>query len=148
MILFPSSIFLKRLTCGSVIKFSHPDFPEKPHNFIVLNSNPLKDGFLLLIVSTSNVERVKEIVDRQRRLSGGYINVKQGEYKDFERESYINCHKPYAFEIGKLKAKYKKALVDMKERLPDELIKRVRKGCLDSPMFKPKYKKFIKIEGD
>ncbi len=143
MILFPSKFFISRLYRGSVIKFSHPEFPDKPHYFIILNKNPLKDGFFLLTASTANIDRIKKIIDTQKHLAEGYIFVKMGKYQCFDRDSYINCHKPYPFEIGKLKKRYEKGLVELKDPLPQELIEKVLKGCLDSPMFKPKYRKFL-----
>lgn len=143
MILFPSKVFISRLHRGSVIKFTHHEFPNKPHYFIVLNKNPLKDGFFLLIVSTANTSRIKEIMDVQKHLVKGYIFVKTGEYQSFDRDSYINCHEAYPFEIGKLTKRYEKGLVELKDPLPQELIDKVLKGCLDSPMFKPKYRKFL-----
>jgi len=143
MILFPSKIFISRLRRGSVIKFTHPEFTDKPHYFIVLNDNPSKDGFLLLVASTATTDWIKKIINRQKHLGGGYVFVKTGEYRYFDRDSYINCHKAYSFEIGKLKERYERGLVELKDSLPQELIDRVLKGCLDSPMFKPKYKKFL-----
>ena len=143
MILFPSKVFISRLRRGSVIKFPHPEFPEKPHYFPILNINPSRDGFLLLVVSTTNTDTIKEIIDKQKHLRAGYIFVKTGEYQCFDRDSYINCHKPYPFEIGELKEKYEKRSVELKDSLPQALINEVLKGCLGSPMFKPKYKKFL-----
>lgn len=73
MILFPWKVFISRLRRGSVIKFSHPEFPEKPHYFAILNINPSEDGFLLLVGSTTNTDRIKEIIDKQKHLRGGVI---------------------------------------------------------------------------
>ena len=143
MILFPSKVFIGQLQRGSVIKFSHPEFPDKPHFFIVLNINPSKDGFFLLAASTTNTDTIKEIIDRQKHLGRGYIFVKTSEYQCFDRDSYIKCHKAYPFEIGELKKIYERGLVELKDSLPQGLIDKVLKGCLDSPMFKPKYKKFL-----
>jgi len=143
MILFPSKVFIGQLRRGSVIRFSHPEFPDKPHYFIVLNINPSRDGFLLLVASTTNTGRIKEIIDTQKHLGGGYIFVKTGEYECFDRDSYINCHKAHPFEIGKLKKIYEKGSVELKDSLPQGLIDKVLKGCLDSPMFKPKFRKFL-----
>ena len=69
--------------------------------------------------------------------------MKTSEYQCFDRDFYINCHEAYSFEIGKLKERYERGLVELKDSLPQELSDRVLKGCLDSPMFKPKYKKFL-----
>lgn len=143
MILFPPQVFISQLRRGNVIRFSHPEFPGKPHYFIVLNINPLKDGFLLLLTSTTNTERVKSAIDRQRHLERGYIFVRSGECQCFDRDCYINCHKAYSFEIGKLRKRYERGLVELKGSLPQGLTDKVLKGCSDSPMFKPKYAKFI-----
>lgn len=69
--------------------------------------------------------------------------MKTGGYQCFDRDSYINCHKAYPFEIGELKKRYEKGLVELKDSLPQALVNEVLKGCLCSPMFKPKYKKFL-----
>jgi hypothetical protein len=143
MILFPSKFFIARLQRGSVIRFSHPRFPGKPHYFIVLNNNPSRDRFLLFVTSTTNTDRIKRMIDRQKHLAGGYVFVKTGEYECFDRDSYINCHKAYPFEIGKLKKIYERGLVELKDSLPQKLTDKVLEGCLASPMFKPKYRKFL-----
>jgi len=143
MILFPSKVFISQLKRGSMIKFIHPEFPGKPHYFIVLNINPLTDRFLLLVASTTNTDRIRKIINKQKHLERGYIFVKTGEYQCFDKDSYINCHKAYPFEIGKLKKIYERGLVELKDLLPQGFIDKVLKGCLESPMFKPKYKKFL-----
>ena len=143
MILFPSNVFIRHLHRGSVIKFTHPEFPDKPHYFVVLNENPSKDGFLLLVACTSNTDGIRKIIGIQKHLGLGYVLVKTGEYGCFDRESYINCHEAYPFEIGKIKKRYEKGRVELKDPLPQGLIDKVLKACSDSPMFKPRYKKFL-----
>ncbi len=69
--------------------------------------------------------------------------MKTGEYRCFDKDSYINCHEGYPLEIGEMKERYERELVELKDPLPQRLLDKVLKGCLESAMLKPKYKKFI-----
>jgi len=55
MIQFPPEVFINRLTRGTVIKFPHLDFPQKPHYFVILNINPLRDGFFLSVTNNRSL---------------------------------------------------------------------------------------------
>ena len=77
------------LRCGSVYYFQDRHFTSHaPHYFIVVNAKPLKDSSLLMVVSSSDINKVKE---RWYNLPNTLVLVTPQEYKEFSDISIIAC---------------------------------------------------------
>jgi hypothetical protein len=86
MIVFPFETFVSVLRFGTVLRFHHPEFDQKPHFFIITDySNTVHPPVISLISSKSEINK------------RCYVTVKANEYKGFDKVSYISCDKTHDF---------------------------------------------------
>lgn len=74
----------------SVYYFTEKSFTNpEPHYFIVVNKAPLKDKFLIMVNSTSQVEKA---LKRKRHLPNTLVKIDNTEYAIFIRASVVDCN--------------------------------------------------------
>lgn len=129
LILRPGSVFYfqeRKLTSGET------------HYFIVLNHRPLTDDALLLVVSSSQVGKVQL---RRQALPGTVVLVPLGLYRDFSKESIVDCNEVWLksrAEIAQLlDVKQAEALSDM----PLHIVEQLRQAVRTSPLVDGETKK-------
>ena len=66
---------------------------REPHFFVILNHDPKTDQALLLVISSSKVEKTKK---RNAHLPDKtLIEIAKNEYVDFTKNSIINCNQVF-----------------------------------------------------
>ena len=124
------------LRCGSVYYFQDRHFSSgEPHYFIVINADPLRDTALLLVVSSTKLQKVRE---RCRNLpTDTLVYVAPGEYKEFSDPSIIDCNniveRPLSLLLEKRREKKLGCLADF----PQVLLAKIIAGVHKSPIHKP-----------
>ena len=81
---------------GAVFNFrmevDGPNRQSKNRYFVVLNKNPKTDTALILITSTTQVAKRKEVVQRAGISEKTIVSVSPSEYRVFNNESAFNCN--------------------------------------------------------
>ena len=103
----------------------------EPHFFIVLNHSPLTEEYLLLVVSSSQVEGVKRRFSHLP--SQTLVEIAPEAYGDFTKPSIINCNHVFRRTKAQL-IEQLNAGGSQKRDLAPELLQRLRTGVIESPM--------------
>lgn len=120
---------------GSVFYFVETTFASRePHYFIVLNQTPDTDELIVLVCSSSKIERVKERVRRRHWPESTLVEITKAEYDDFSEDtSIINCNYVMTRPIEQIIEKRKKEELKCKKIMDMALVDTLRKGVWDSP---------------
>ena len=75
---------------GSVYYFPEQALSsDEPHYFIVVNHNPLTDEILILVCSSSRIDKVKRRVWRRSFPETTVVEIRKDAYPDFTKDSII-----------------------------------------------------------
>ena len=131
------------LRCGSVYYFQHYALKSpEPHYFIVVNATPLHDSALLLVVSSSKIEKVK--ARRYNLPLETLVLVTHQEYPEFPgQESVIDCNTIIECPHSVLLEKRWENKLGKLNDLPRPILEKVINGIHISPMHKPAVKILI-----
>ena len=137
------SILNLTLRCGSVYYLQHRDMTSsEPHYFVVLNSKPSSNEFLILIVASSQIEKVKR---RRKHLPGStLVEITPSDYSEFSKESIIDCNYCFRFSKQELLNKLQQRVAHEKVPIPEPLIEQLRTGILESPLIENEIKEIIR----
>lgn len=121
MIVFPFDSFVQTLKFGTVLRFNHPDFDEKPYFFIIADySNTTHPPVISLISSKS---------DKNKRC---FITITEKEYSGFKRLSYVSCDKTYDFTAETLYSLYSQQRLEILDTMPHATMEKIVCGCQSS----------------
>lgn len=141
----PETIINATLKVGAVYYFpdARLNSPDS-HFFIVLNNNPDKDELLLLVCSSSKVDKVKS-----RRLSRNIsiktlVEISTSEYTDFTIDSIVDCNVVFPFTKQNLIQLVIDSKLHIKLEMPLKIITKLREGVLASPVIEESLKKILK----
>lgn len=104
--------------------------PEYPHYHIILNRDPLLNNGLHIAVCTSKVEALREKIRVGKIRSDTVIFVGVNEYKEFTKDSAIDCNRIVSCDVQDLKEKMDKNEVRYCTDFPRELLEKVIDGVL------------------
>lgn len=128
---------------GSVYYFveeTHTHSSE-PHYFVVLNINPLTDEVLILVNSSSRVDKVRR---RTSPCKGTIVEVGKEEYTCFTEDiSAFNCNDIVCRTIDEIVSKLKNNELKLKPDMPVDIVNKLRVAVLSSPVIARKYKNMI-----
>lgn len=127
---------------GSVYYFTETSFynPE-PHYFIVLNKAPLKDKFLILVNSTSQVEKA---IKRRRHSPNTLVKIDNTEYAIFTKESVVDCNSVMKKTIEEIVDLLKSNKLSYKPEMPIGIIEKLREAVIASPIVENYIKEMLK----
>jgi hypothetical protein len=123
---------------GSVYYFSHENFPEQPHYFIVIGINPLSKEIILLVNASSKVAKVKAM--RKDCPPNTLVVVRPQEYSGFNRVSIVDCNQVWEHRIEQLVQKLSNKSLQMKPEMDVRLVRKLRQGVLASQLIAPRIK--------
>lgn len=130
------------LSSGAVFYFPEKTFiTSDPHYFIVMNSNPTKEDDLILVVASSQIEKV--LKRRKDESSETCVIIKPDEYKQFTKETVIDCNSCYRKNFTELVDLLEKRQLKFYLRLDDNLIKRLVNGIKKSRLIEQRIKDII-----
>lgn len=141
----PSDIFVNHtVEQGSIYYFPEESFLSKEsHYFVVLNLDPVNDTVLVLTCGTSQVQRA---VERRKTMpKETVVIVSLKECPELKRETAFDCNRLILKSLGNLIQKKEDGELNYKGKLTNEILTKLIKGVLASPMVERKYKKIIAL---
>lgn len=142
MIDVPPEVRIKStIKSGSVYYFAEETLTsDEPHYFVVINHNPITDNVILLVCASSKIERVKK---RRSDLPMTVVEVKKEEYDGFKKDSIIDCNDVLKKPINQLIQKLEEGKLELKPIMDIELVNKLRKAILQSPVVERYVKKLL-----
>lgn len=133
MIEIPANVQIRStIKPGSVFLFIEESFKvEYPHFFIVINKTPIDEDLILLVASSSKVEKVKR---RRRNLPDTIVAISKEEYGPFSGDSIIDCNEVIDKSTYKLIRKLEKSELQRKKEMPLKIVAKLRRAVCSSPI--------------
>lgn len=122
---------------GSVFNF-FVDFGDskrqsKNRYFIVLNRNPKTDATLIMVTSTTQIQKKREFVKRAGISDRTIVEVKAKEHCIFTSDSAFNCNEVFEVNMSDLIRKIEENGSMNYSKLPDNVLRRIIVGINESP---------------
>ena len=122
---------------GSVFNF-FVDFGDskrqsKNRYFVVLNRNPKTDTALIMVTSTTQIQKKREFVKRAGISDKTSVEVKTIEHCIFTSDSAFNCNEIFEVNMSDLIKKIEENGSMNYPKLPDDILKRIIVGINESP---------------
>jgi hypothetical protein len=115
------------------IDFGDPNRQSKNRYFVVLNCNPKTDTALIMVTSTTQIQKKKEFIKRAGISDKTIVEVKAKEYCVFTSDSVFNCNDVFELNIEDLIRKIEESGSMNYPKLPDNILKRIIAGVNESP---------------
>lgn len=142
MINIPPDVQLKAtVKPGSVYYF--PDealISQDPHYFIVINNDPVADEVLLLVCSSSQIDKVKR---RTRHLPSTAVEVRKAEYTGFMVDSIVDCNWVFARKTEELVQKLTNGKLKVMPEMDIAIVDKLRKAVMRSPKVEADKKRLV-----
>lgn len=106
-----------------------------PHYFVVVNFAPSVDQDLLMVVASSQLEKVR--FRRGLVPDITLVEVQLGEYCEFDKVSVFDCNAIFSRPREEILGCLQRGEVQILQPLPAVLFGRVRTGILASPLITP-----------
>ncbi|MFA6602135.1 MAG: hypothetical protein WCT02_04775 [Candidatus Paceibacterota bacterium] len=125
---------LAGITRGSVYYFEDGDLSStEPHYFIVLNKNPKTEEVVILACASSQVEKRKQVAQRLGFSAETLVIVLPDEYKEFTKETVIDCNRVFEKSAETLIEKLNQGKLRVcTEQMPEKVVKKMIVGILAS----------------
>lgn len=122
------------LQSGSVYYFEEERLTStEPHYFVVLNKNPHKEEFLVLVVASSQVEKRKRIARNLGFPEETLVVITPQEYSTFRVETVIDCNSVFEKSIQSLVDKLNSNQLKIcTDPIPDDIVQKLIAGVLTS----------------
>lgn len=122
---------------GSVFNF-YIDFHDskrqsKNRYFVVLNRNPKTDLNLIMITSTSQIQKKLAFITKAKISDKTIIEIKAREYGVFTCDCVFSCNEIFEVKMDDLIQKIEENGSMNYPKLPDNILKRVIAGVNESP---------------
>lgn len=132
---------------GSVFNF-HIDFDgpgRKSGNryFVVMNHHPRTDSVLVMITSTTQINKRKEFVKRAKISEKTIVIVSPKEYSVFSSESAFNCNDIHEVGMEDLIRKIEENGCMDYPKISDFILKKLIFGITESPVVTEEIKKLL-----
>lgn len=147
MNLFNPEDFIKLiLKPGAVFYYVNEKLTSKePHYHIVLNHTPQTDSLILLAVSSSSVEKVKNIARLKKYPPETIIEITNKEYSDFTKNvSIVDCNNIFISSSDDLIKIYKNTGINAKYEMSENIVQKLRNGVLSGPFVEPSIKNILR----
>ncbi|HRI48007.1 MAG TPA: hypothetical protein PK559_12950 [Ignavibacteriaceae bacterium] len=131
------------LKSGSVYYFEDNSLTSiEPHYFVVLNHDPSNDFLLLLVCSSSQIDKVR--IRNKNNPSTTLVEITPKDYPDFTKDSIIDCNKVFPRSVNDLVNKLKQGKLKLKSELSANIVNRLQQGVLDSSMVEESLKRILR----
>jgi hypothetical protein len=129
------------LRAGSVYYFIARELSSaEPHYFVVVNRQPLVTALMLMVVFSSQVEKVRL---RNRERPQTVVEIAPSEYPDLTRLSAIDCNVVFRRSVLEMTEMIRQRIVGYHRDLPKDLLAKVRAAILASPVIDPADKDLV-----
>jgi len=116
---------------------------SKNRYFVVVNRNPKTDTFLIMLTSTTQIERKKEFARRAGISDETIVTVTSSEYSTFSAESAFNCNDVYEVEITDLIKKIEESGSMNYPKISSAVLSKLVAGINASPRVAPAIKELL-----
>jgi len=137
---------LKDTVQGRLLYISDPEIAEgKWHYYVVMNRNLCEDSLLLLLIATSQIDKAKR---RRKALkqSDSTLVIVDPPFPPFDKKTAFQC---WDLLVRDLVSMIKRGnaseirLCPLEEKIPDELLEKLKRGIIESDRVEQKYKEMI-----
>jgi hypothetical protein len=116
---------------GSVYYFPHESLSSPDsHFFIVINIDPIVEDVIILVCSSSKINKVKK--RNRNNPPETIIEISKQQYADFTCDSVINCNNVFPERIDKLIERLSNKKLKLKAEMDISLVDKLRMGVLAS----------------
>ena len=123
---------------GSVYYFKEEELhSEEPHFFIVINKEPIDYEMVLLVCSSSLVEKVKQTRGNLKQFKGTLVEIKKRDYPGFSTDSIVDCNNVFPRTFEELVDKLKDGDLKIKPEMDISIIEEIREAVLRSCVVEP-----------
>lgn len=141
----PAEIRIKAtIQRGAVYYFCNesPQFKsDEPHYYIVLNKDPLTERILYLVCASSQLEKAQRRIAAQKSPESTLVYVSPEAYTHFSKETVISCNSVFNYDLQVLIQKLSEKKLRVCDPLPEDIVKALIAGVLDSPLVERKVKR-------
>ena len=131
------------LRAGSVFYFQAREIlSEKPHFFVVVNADPLRDELLLLTVFTSQIEKVRQ---RNRERPETVVEFGPNEFCPLDRPTAIDGNVIVRRSLSEMVDLATRKQIAYHPDLPTDLMLKIRTAILASPVIEDEDKELIRV---
>ena len=130
---------------GSVYYFPHEALhsPES-HFFVVINIDPFSEQVILLVCSSSKIDKVKRC--NKHNAPETLVEIKREEYDDFTCDSILDCNTVFPESIESLVQRLASNRLDRKSEMDIALVEKLRRGVLASRQIAPTIKEQLGMD--
>ena len=118
---FPADVFFQSLKFGTVIRLSHPKFPDKPHFFVLVDYSDTAMPPIISLISSKSSKKKRN-----------FVEVPLGRFAAFTKDSYIDCDQLYDFTPKKLYELYQKQILTVCGQLDNTTLQDIVNSCEQS----------------
>jgi hypothetical protein len=115
------------------IDFGDSKLQSKNRYFVVLNRNPKTDTALIMVTSTTQIQKKREYIKRAGISNKTIVEVKTKEYCTFTSDSAFNCNEVFEVNMSDLIRKIEENGSMNYPKLPDNLLQKIIAGVIESP---------------
>jgi hypothetical protein len=130
------------LRAGSVFYFQAREMlSEKPHFFVVVNADPLRDELLLLTVFTSQIDKVRQ---RNRERPETVVEFGPADFAPLDRPTAVDGNVIVRRSLSEMADLVRRKEIGYHPDLSAELLGRIRAALLSSPVIEDEDKELIR----
>ena len=138
----PDVKIISTINPGSVYYFRDEAITsESPHYFVVRNKDTVNGPIVALLCASSQIEK------RQKWYSScppeTLVVVGPAQYRDFTKQTIINCNEVYKFTIAQLVTKLNGGILRLKAEMSISIVENLRWGILVSPVIERETKELL-----
>jgi hypothetical protein len=127
---------------GSVYYFADRALTSpEPHYFVVINTRPLDQHLLALLVITSQVEKVKRW---RRELPATYVEIGPSDYRELSVPSIVDCNTVFRRSVRELVEKIESRQVAYRSDMPRVVLEQLRAAVCASPLVEDEVKALVR----
>ncbi|MEK7184668.1 MAG: hypothetical protein AAB683_00845 [Patescibacteria group bacterium] len=115
------------------IDFGDGKRESKNRYFVVLNSKPKSDVILIMITSTTKIDKKISYIKKVGIDESTLVIVSKKEYPTFTQESAFNCNDIFQVKMGDLIKKLENGGSDNFPVIPNQILKKLIQGVKNSP---------------
>lgn len=117
---------------------------SKQHNYIVININPSKDTVILLVCSSSQIDKTRK--RRKYCPSETLVEITPNQYPGFSKKSIIDCNDVSERSIEEIADMLSRRKLQTKPVMGLRLIKKLRQGVILSNLISNEIKALLQTD--
>ena len=142
----PGRVLIGFIEGGNVYLFKNPNFNnvEHEHYHVVVNHDPQNEDTIILVNATSQIEKRKMWVSKNKLPKETLIEVGHTECPFLSKDTVFDCNNKTLFTKDDLVDLTDSMALQYIEKVPYDLLKKIRAGLIASPMIEGYIKEMLK----